>query len=88
MSFVGPRPERPYFVEKLAEKFPYYRERHVVKPGLTGWAQIMFPYASSEEEAHEKLEYEFFYIKNASVLFDLAIIFQTVKTVLFGRGAR
>lgn len=88
LSFVGPRPERPYFVERLEEKLPYYRERHVVKPGLTGWAQIRFPYASSEEETREKLEYDFFYIKNFSILFDLAIVFETGKIVLFGRGAR
>ena len=88
MSFVGPRPERPYFVDVLEEKLKYYRERHVVKPGLTGWAQIKFRYGSSEEDAREKLEYDFFYIKNASVVFDLAIIFETVKTVLFGQGAR
>jgi sugar transferase (PEP-CTERM system associated) len=88
MSFVGPRPERPFFVEKLEKTLKYYPERHVVKPGLTGWAQIKFPYASSEEETREKLEYDFFYIKNSSLLFDLAIIFQTVKTVLFARGAR
>jgi sugar transferase (PEP-CTERM system associated) len=88
MSFVGPRPERPFFVERLEKSLKYYQERHVVKPGLTGWAQIKFPYASSEEETREKLEYDFFYIKNFSLLFDLAIIFQTVKTVLFARGAR
>ena len=88
MSFVGPRPERPYFVEKLKEKIQYYGERQLVKPGLTGWAQIKFHYSSSEDETREKLEYDFFYIKNFSVLFDLVIIFQTVKTVLSGRGAR
>ena len=88
MSFVGPRPERPFFVEKLEKSLKYYPERHVVKPGLTGWAQVQFPYASTEEETREKLEYDFFYIKNTSLLFDLAIIFQTVKTVLFARGAR
>ena len=88
MSLVGPRPERPYFVERLEKNLKYYPERHVVKPGLTGWAQIQFAYASTEDESREKLEYDFFYIKNASVLFDLAILFQTVKTVLFGEGAR
>jgi sugar transferase (PEP-CTERM system associated) len=88
MSFVGPRPERPYFVQKLKEKIPYYEERHLVKPGLTGWAQIKFHYSSSEDETREKLEYDFFYIKNFSILFDLVIIFQTVKTVLSGQGAR
>jgi sugar transferase (PEP-CTERM system associated) len=88
MSFVGPRPERPYFVDKLEQTLPYYRERHLVKPGLTGWAQIRFPYASTEQEAREKMEYDLFYVKNFSVLFDLAIVFETVKIVLFGRGAR
>jgi sugar transferase (PEP-CTERM system associated) len=88
MSIVGPRPERPYFVEKLKESIQYYGERHLVKPGLTGWAQIKFHYSSSEDETREKLEYDFFYIKNFSTLFDLAIIFQTIKTVLSGEGAR
>ena len=88
MSFVGPRPERPFFVAKLEKSLKYYQDRHVVKPGLTGWAQISFAYASTEEETREKLEYDFFYIKNFSVLFDLAIIFQTIKTVLWGEGAR
>lgn len=88
MSFVGPRPERPFFVEKLEKTLKFYQERHVVKPGLTGWAQVQFAYASTEEETRQKLEYDFFYIKNASILFDLAIIFQTVKTVLFAHGAR
>jgi sugar transferase (PEP-CTERM system associated) len=88
MSIVGPRPERPYFVEKLKERIRYYGERHLVKPGLTGWAQVKFHYSSSEDETREKLEYDFFYIKNFSTLFDLAIIFQTIKTVLSGEGAR
>ena len=88
MSFVGPRPERPYFVDRLEKKVPYYRERLMVKPGLTGWAQIRFPYASTEEETREKLEYDFFYIKNFSLFFDLAIVFETAKIVLLGRGAR
>jgi sugar transferase (PEP-CTERM system associated) len=88
MSFVGPRPERPYFVERLEKNLAYYRERHVVKPGLTGWAQVRFPYASTEEETRDKLEYDFFYIKNFSVMFDIAIVFQTAKIVLFGQGSR
>jgi sugar transferase (PEP-CTERM system associated) len=88
MSFVGPRPERPYFVDRLEKSLKYYQDRHVVKPGLTGWAQINFRYASSEEETREKLEYDFFYIKNFSVLFDLVIIFRTMKIVLWGEGAR
>lgn len=88
MSFVGPRPERPYFVERLKRNLPYYRVRQLVKPGLTGWAQIRFPYASTEEETREKMEYDLFYIKNFSLSFDLAIVFETVKIVLLGRGAR
>jgi lipopolysaccharide/colanic/teichoic acid biosynthesis glycosyltransferase len=88
MSFVGPRPERPFFVARLEKTLKYYQDRHIVKPGLTGWAQIQYAYASSEEESREKLEYDFFYIKNFSVLFDLAIIFRTIKIVLLGEGAR
>ena len=86
MSFVGPRPERPYFVDQLEQSLPYYRERHLVKPGLTGWAQIRFHYAGTEREAREKMEYDLFYVKNFSLSFDLAIVFETVKIVLLGRG--
>jgi sugar transferase (PEP-CTERM system associated) len=88
MSFVGPRPERPVFVEKLKETIPYYNERFSVKPGLTGWAQIRYPYGASEEDALEKLKYDLYYIKNMSSVMDLTIIFHTVKIVLLGRGAR
>jgi sugar transferase (PEP-CTERM system associated) len=88
MAFVGPRPERPEFVEQLREEIPYYDQRHSVRPGITGWAQIRYPYGSSKEDALEKLKYDLFYIKNMSILFDLAIIFETVKVVLFGKGAR
>jgi sugar transferase (PEP-CTERM system associated) len=88
MRFVGPRPERPEFVEELSQKIPYYRERHVVAPGLTGWAQLCYPYGSSEQDAAEKLQFDLYYIKNRSVLFDLAILVQTVEVVLFGKGAR
>jgi len=88
MSFVGPRPERPFFVAQLKTKVPYYRERHCVKPGVTGWAQVMYPYGSTEEDALEKLKYDLYYIKNVSVLFDLLVIFHTVKIVLLGRGSR
>lgn len=88
MSFVGPRPERPAFVEQLAGQVPYYLLRHKVKPGITGWAQIAYPYGSSVEDAVEKLQYDLYYIKNYSMLFDLYILFQTVHTVLWGRGAR
>jgi len=88
MSFVGPRPERPVFVEQLAQNIPYYSLRHNIKPGITGWAQICYPYGASEEDALRKLEYDLYYIKNMSVWMDLVIVFQTIKTVLFQRGAR
>ncbi|MCJ7453253.1 MAG: TIGR03013 family PEP-CTERM/XrtA system glycosyltransferase, partial [Steroidobacteraceae bacterium] len=88
MSFVGPRPERPEFVERLEQKIPYYRERHTVKPGITGWAQLCYPYGSTEKDALEKLQYDLYYVKNRSLLFDLAILVQTVEVVLWGKGAR
>jgi sugar transferase (PEP-CTERM system associated) len=88
MSFVGPRPERPEFVAQLAEKIPYYVQRHCVKPGITGWAQLCYPYGSSEGDALEKLQYDLYYIKNNNLLFDLAILIQTAEVVLFGKGAR
>jgi len=88
MSFVGPRPERPEFVKELAEKIPYYSERHTVKPGITGWAQICYPYGASLQDAVEKLKYDLFYIKNMSFAMDLMIVFRTVKTVLSKSGSR
>jgi len=88
MSFVGPRPERPYFVEKLKQKVPYYNQRFAVKPGVTGWAQIKYPYGATENDALEKLKYDLYYIKNMSLIMDLMVIFQTVKTVLLGKGSR
>lgn len=88
MSFVGPRPERPEFVEQLKKALPYYGERHTVKPGITGWAQINYGYGASQEDALRKLEYDLFYIKHLSLVFDLFIVLKTVKTVLFGNGAR
>jgi len=88
MSFVGPRPERPEFVEQLEQTIPYYRERHTVKPGITGWAQLCYPYGSSEKDAIEKLQYDLYYVKNRSLIFDLAILVQTVEVVLWGKGAR
>jgi sugar transferase (PEP-CTERM system associated) len=88
MSFVGPRPERPEFVAHLAERIPYYVQRHCVKPGITGWAQLCYPYGSSEQDALEKLQYDLYYIKNNSLLFDLAILVQTAEVVLLGKGAR
>jgi sugar transferase (PEP-CTERM system associated) len=88
MSFVGPRPERPEFVAELNEKIPYYRERHCVKPGITGWAQLCYPYGSSEHDAAEKLQYDLYYVKNHSLLFDLVILLQTAEVVLWGKGGR
>jgi lipopolysaccharide/colanic/teichoic acid biosynthesis glycosyltransferase len=86
MSLVGPRPERPVFVQELSQKIPYYSQRHIVKPGLTGWAQINYPYGSSVEDALQKLQYDLFYIKNQSLLFDLSILFNTIKTVVLRKG--
>jgi len=88
MNFVGPRPERSMFVDHLNAIVPYYSHRHVVKPGLTGWAQIKYPYGASVEDAIEKLRYDLYYIKNQSLLLDAAIMFETIKIVLFGRGGR
>lgn len=88
MSFVGPRPERPHFVSQLAEEIPYYEHRHLTAPGLTGWAQIKYPYGASVEDARRKLQYDLYYVKNQGLALDLVIVFETIKTVLFGRGAR
>lgn len=88
MSFVGPRPERPYFVEQLREKVPFYRERHCLKPGITGWAQIRYPYGASFEDSRRKLEYDLYYVKNYSIFLDLLIILQTLRVVLFPHGVR
>ena len=86
MNFVGPRPERPHFVKQLATEIPYYDHRHLVAPGLTGWAQIKYPYGASVADAIQKLQYDLYYIKNQSLTLDLVIVFETVKTVLFGKG--
>lgn len=88
MSFVGPRPERPEFVDELNERIPYYRERHSIKPGITGWAQLCYPYGSSEQDATEKLQYDLFYVKNHTLLFYLAILVQTVEVIVWRKGAR
>lgn len=88
MNFVGPRPERPHFVEQLAKEIPFYEHRHLVAPGLTGWAQIKYPYGASVSDAIQKLQYDLYYIKNQSVALDMMIVFDTVKTVLFGKGGR
>lgn len=87
MSFVGPRPERPHFVHQLAEEIPYYEQRHLIPPGLTGWAQIKYQYGASIEDARQKLQYDLYYIKNQSLTLDAAILFATVKTIIFSRGA-
>jgi sugar transferase (PEP-CTERM system associated) len=88
MQFVGPRPERPEFVEKLNEQIPYYNLRHAVRPGITGWAQIMYGYGASVEEAKEKLSYDLYYIRNVSITLDLLIAFYTLRAVIRGRGVR
>jgi len=88
MSFVGPRPERPEFVAQLSEKIPYYSERHWVKPGITGWAQLCYPYGASERDAMEKLQYDLYYVKNHSLIFDFMVLAQTAEVVLLGKGAR
>jgi sugar transferase (PEP-CTERM system associated) len=88
MSFVGPRPERPHFVDMLSEEIIYYDKRHCIKPGITGWAQIEYEYSDSKEGALEKLKYDFYYIKNLNIFLDFLIILKTVKIVLFGTGAR
>jgi lipopolysaccharide/colanic/teichoic acid biosynthesis glycosyltransferase len=87
MSFVGPRPERPEFVTELTKQIPYYGQRHTVRPGLTGWAQVRYTYGASVEDALEKLQYDLYYIKNLSIPLDLFIVFETIKTVILRRGA-
>jgi sugar transferase (PEP-CTERM system associated) len=88
MSFVGPRPERPFFVRQLVKEIPYYASRHSVKPGITGWAQVRYSYGASIEDAIEKLQYDLYYVKNHSLFLDLMILFQTAQVVLWGKGAR
>ncbi len=88
MSFVGPRPERPFFVDELSKEISYYKDRHCVKPGITGWAQLNYPYGASVEDARRKLEYDLYYIKNYSMFLDFLVVIQTVRVVLFPDGAR
>jgi sugar transferase (PEP-CTERM system associated) len=88
MSFVGPRPERPTFVADLEARLPYYAERHVVKPGITGWAQIHYPYGASVEDARQKLEYDLYYAKNYTPFLDVVILLQTMRVILWPEGAR
>jgi lipopolysaccharide/colanic/teichoic acid biosynthesis glycosyltransferase len=87
MSFVGPRPERPEFVAKLTTEIPYYGQRHVVRPGLSGWAQVRHAYGASVDDSLQKLQYDLFYIKHMSIALDLFIIFNTIKTVILRKGA-
>ncbi|MDP3126333.1 MAG: TIGR03013 family PEP-CTERM/XrtA system glycosyltransferase [Thiobacillus sp.] len=88
MSFVGPRPERPYFVQDLTQKIPYYGVRHTVKPGITGWAQVRYPYGATDDDAMHKLQYDLYYVKNHSLFLDFMILFQTAQVVLWGKGVR
>jgi lipopolysaccharide/colanic/teichoic acid biosynthesis glycosyltransferase len=88
MSLVGPRPERPYFVDKLKQDIPFYAVRHSVKPGVTGWAQVKYQYGSSQEDTINKLQYDLYYVKNHSLFLDLVILFETVGVVLTGKGAQ
>jgi sugar transferase (PEP-CTERM system associated) len=88
MSFVGPRPERPQFVNMLAQQVRYYNVRHSIKPGLTGWAQVRYPYGASVSDAEEKLKFDLFYVKNHGLVLDLLILMQTIEVVLFQRGGR
>jgi len=88
MSLIGPRPERPEFVSRLKEAIPFYGLRHSVKPGVTGWAQVCYPYGASEEDARRKLEYDLYYIKNMSLILDFKIILKTIGVVLFPSGVR
>ena len=88
MSLVGPRPERPFFVEQLTQEIPFYALRHSVKPGVTGWAQVRYPYGATIEDSQEKLQYDLYYVKNHSLFLDLVVLFETVGVVLTGKGAR
>jgi len=88
MSLVGPRPERPFFVEQLTNEIPYYAVRHSIKPGVTGWAQVRYQYGSTIEDSQEKLQYDLYYVKNHSLFLDFVILIETVGVVLTGKGAR
>ena len=88
MSFIGPRPERPHFVAQLEERIPYYAQRHTIKPGITGWAQVRYRYGATIEDAEEKLQYDLYYVKNMSLFLDMLILLSSIQVVLFGRGAR
>ena len=86
MSFIGPRPERQVFITEIEKVVPYYNLRHSIKPGLTGWAQVMYPYGASIEDAKRKLEYDLYYVKHQDIFLDIVIFFRTIQTVIFGKG--
>ena len=88
MSLVGPRPERPFFVDQLTREIPFYAVRHSVKPGVTGWAQVRYHYGASVEDSAEKLQYDLYYVKNNTLFLDMVILFETVGVVLTGKGAQ
>ena len=88
MSLVGPRPERPFFVDQLTQDIPFYALRHSVKPGVTGWAQVRYPYGATVEDSQEKLQYDLYYVKNHTLFLDLVVLMETVGVVLTGKGAR
>jgi lipopolysaccharide/colanic/teichoic acid biosynthesis glycosyltransferase len=88
MSLVGPRPERPFFVDQLTQEIPFYALRHSVKPGVTGWAQVRYHYGATVEDSQEKLQYDLYYVKNHTLFLDLVVLFETVGVVLTGKGAR
>jgi lipopolysaccharide/colanic/teichoic acid biosynthesis glycosyltransferase len=88
MSLVGPRPERPYFVDSLTREIPFYAARHSIKPGITGWAQVRYHYGASVDDAMQKLQYDLYYVKNHSLLLDIVILFDTISVVITGEGAR
>lgn len=88
MSFIGPRPERPFFVDQLHQVIPYYQERHRVKPGISGWAQLNYPYGASIEDSKEKFQFDLYYIKNYSLFLDLIVLIQTFRIVLWPNGVR
>jgi lipopolysaccharide/colanic/teichoic acid biosynthesis glycosyltransferase len=88
MAFVGPRPERPEFVQWLSEEIPFYDLRHMIRPGITGWAQVRYRYGASLEETKHKLEYDLYYVKHQSIGLDLLIMFETIKTIILRRGAQ
>jgi len=88
MSFIGPRPERPVFVDELLDEIPFYAQRHRVRPGISGWAQINYPYGASIDDAREKLTYDLYYIKNYSIFLDIVILIETIRAVVWARGAR